>query len=60
MGFHGVCSPTVQLYRPTYLTLDTITAVQLDLGHGMIKIQQNRGLVSVSSPCQKKLPKPTQ
>jgi len=49
MGFHGIYSPIVQIYRPTYLLLDPITAIQLDLVYGMIKIQQNRGLASVSS-----------
>jgi len=48
MGFHGIYSPIVQIYRPTYLPLDPITAIHLDL-YGMIKIQQNRGLASVSS-----------
>jgi hypothetical protein len=53
MGFHNVYSPTVQIYSPTDLPLDTITAIQLDLLHGMIKIQQNRGLASLSSLLKK-------
>jgi hypothetical protein len=43
MGFHSVYSLTVQIYSPTYLLLDTITAIQLDLLHGMSKMQKNRG-----------------
>jgi len=60
MGFHSVYSPTVQIYSPTYLPLDTITEIQLDLVHVMIKVQQKRGLVSVSSLWLKKLGKRTQ